>query len=218
MKLSLVIPCYNEATTLESIVDEVMKLKSSQLELEIIIVDDCSNDGSRDAIVALSKKHGEIKYCFHDVNKGKGAALRTGFLEASGDFVGVQDADLEYNPMDYLRLLKCAEAENVDVVYGSRYLRMDSRRVLRWWHSTMNRFLTLVSNVFSDLAITDMETCYKLFRSETIRKIAPALKENRFGFEPEVTAHVGRLMRREGIKVGEVAISIVLGLSWKGRK
>ena len=216
--LSLVIPCYNEEATLADIVNEVLRIKNDELSLELVIVDDCSKDKSREVAAALAKEHAEIRLCQHEVNQGKGAALRTGFLEATGDYVGVQDADLEYDPRDYLKLIACAEREGADVVFGSRYLQSESRRVLRWWHSTMNRFLTLMSNMFSDLAITDMETCYKMFRRETIQKIAPQLKENRFGFEPEVTAQVARLMRFEGLKVGEVTIAYRPRTFMEGKK
>ena len=205
--LSLVIPCYNAASTLEGIVDEVLKIASGDLRLELVIVDDCSKDGSRAVAERLAKLHPEIKLCFHSVNQGKGAALRTGFLAATGDYVGIQDADLEYDPRDYLRMIRPLEEDRADIVLGSRYLRREDRVVLKWWHSTMNRFLTLMSDVFTDLDITDMETCYKLFRREVIRKIAPRLKENRFGFEPEVVSEIARCMRFEGWRVGEVAIS-----------
>lgn len=218
MKLSLVIPCFNEEKTLERIVSEVLKLRSGSLELELVIVDDCSKDRSREVAKRLGETHSEIKLCFHDRNQGKGAALRTGFLEASGDYVGIQDADLEYDPQDYLKLLSCAQEKNAAVVFGSRYLMAERRRVLRCWHSNMNRFLTLMSNLFSDLEITDMETCYKLFRRETIQKIAPLLKENRFGFEPEVTSHVARLMRYEDAVVGEVAIAYRPRTFMEGKK
>ena len=219
MKLSLVIPCYNEEKTLFGIIDEVLMLSEHGVEMELVIVDDCSKDGSWLVAQNIAKEHPElVKLCRHEVNRGKGAALRTGFLEATGDYVGVQDADLEYDPLDYLKLIECAEKEGAAVVFGSRYLQSESRRVLRWWHSTMNRFLTLMSNMFSDLAITDMETCYKMFRRETIQKIAPLLKEDRFGFEPEVTAQVARLMRFEGLKVGEVAISYRPRTFMEGKK
>ena len=205
IKLSLVIPCYNEESTLESIVDEVLKIQG-EVALELVIVDDCSTDGSREVARKLAAKHPEIKLCFHEKNMGKGAALRTGFLEATGDCVGIQDADMEYNPQDYLLMIKPLREDRADIVLGSRYLRKDDRIVLKWWHSTMNRFLTWWSNVFTDLDITDMETCYKLFRREVIQKIAPRLKENRFGFEPEVVSEIARCMRFEGWRVGEVAI------------
>lgn len=204
--LSVVIPCYNEEETLAQIVSEVLKLESNELQLELVIVDDCSKDKSRDVARQLAEKHAQIKLCFHEKNQGKGAALRTGFMQASGDFVCIQDADMEYNPQDYLRMLRPLLEDRADIVLGSRYLRKDDRIVLKWWHSTMNRFLTLMSNVFTDLDISDMETCYKLFRRDVIRQIAPKLKENRFGFEPEVVSEIARGMRYEGWRVGEVAI------------
>ena len=204
--LSLVIPCYNEEATLAGVVEEVLKLRSPDHVLELVIVDDCSKDSSRVVAEKLAADHPEIKLCLHEKNCGKGAALRTGFLAATGDYVGIQDADMEYDPRDYLKMLRPLDEGRADVVFGSRYLRSEDRIVLRWWHSTMNRFLTWLSNVFSDLDVTDMETCYKLFRREIIQRIAPSLKENRFGFEPEVVAHVARLARKEGLRVAEVAI------------
>jgi len=204
--LSLVIPCYNEETTLVGIVEKVLKLRSSELSLELVVVDDCSKDASRAVAERLAADHPEIKLCFHEKNCGKGAALRTGFLVATGDYVGIQDADMEYDPRDYLKMIRPLDEGRADVVLGSRYLRREDRIVLRWWHTAMNRFLTWLSNVFSDLDVTDMETCYKLFRREIIQRIAPNLKEDRFGFEPEVVARVARLARKEGLRVAEVAI------------
>ena len=156
----------------------------------MIIVDDCSKDNSLQVANTLAEEYSEIKVLSHDVNKGKGAALRTGFINATGDFIGVQDADMEYNPEDYLLMLEPLIKNKADVVYGSRYLRPDTRRVLLYWHTWMNKTLTKFSNMFTNLDITDMETCYKLFRKDVIQKIAPELKENRFGFEPEITAYV----------------------------
>ena len=201
-KLSLIIPCYNEEKTLRAIVERVLQLRRDWLELELVIVDDCSRDASWEVAQQLKKEYPEIKLARHEVNQGKGAALRTGFLEATGDYVGVQDADMEYNPEDYLTLLEPLRSDRADVVYGSRYLRPDTRRVLYFWHTWMNKTLTTCSNMFTNLDITDMETCYKLFRREIIQKIAPRLKENRFGFEPEVTAYVAE----EKCRVYECAI------------
>ena len=203
VKLSLVVPCYNEEKTLSEIVERVLKLRSDKLSLEIIIVDDCSKDQSWEVAQTLAKQYPEISLAKHEVNMGKGAALRTGFLKATGDFVGVQDADMEYDPSDYLTMLEPLLDGRADVVYGSRYLKPDTRRVLYFWHSCMNRFLTFVSNMFTDLGITDMETCYKLFKREVIQAIAPRLKENRFGFEPEVTTYIAEAQ----VKVYECAIS-----------
>ena len=200
--LSLIVPCYNEESTLEGIVDRILKLQSNDLKLQIVIVDDCSSDKSRDVAEKLAAVHPEIKLAFHAVNQGTGAALRTGFLEATGDFVGIQDADMEYDPQDYLIMLEPMLANKADVVFGSRYLLPETRRVLYFWHTRMNRFLTFVSNMFTNLDITDMETCYKLFRREVIQKIAGKLQENRFGFEPEVTAYVAE----SGCRVWECAI------------
>lgn len=205
-KLSLVVPCYNEESTLEGIVEEILKLRSENLALELIVVDDCSKDGSRAVAERLAAGHPEIKLCLHDKNRGKGAALRTGFLAATGDYVGIQDADMEYDPSDYLKMIRPLDEGRADVVLGSRYLRREDRIVLRWWHTAMNRFLTWFSNILTDLDLTDMETCYKLFRRKIIQKIAPDLKEERFGFEPEVVSRVARLARKEGLRVAEVAI------------
>ena len=191
--LSLVIPCYNEEKTLKSCVERCLRLKEHGVKLELVIVDDCSTDKSCAVAQEIAAEHpDEITLCRHEVNRGKGAALRTGFTQAHGDFVGVQDADAEYEPLDYLTLLETALKNNADVVFGSRYLRQERRRVLYFWHTWMNRTLTFFCNLFTNLDISDMETCYKLFKREAIQKIAPLLKENRFGFEPEVTIQVAR--------------------------
>ena len=201
--LSLIIPCYNEEKTLEQIVERCLLLQSESLLLELVIVNDCSKDSSDSVSKSLVEKYPKIvKYFSHEKNMGKGAALRTGFLKATGDFVGIQDADMEYNPKDYLTMLAPILDGRADVVYGSRYLLPDTRRVLYWWHTKMNKSLTTFSNMFTNLDITDMETCYKLFRREVIQEIAPQLKENRCGFEPEVTA----LVARGGYRVYECAI------------
>lgn len=189
--LSLVIPCYNEEKTLETIVDKIQKsIDISKINLELIIVDDCSTDKSLEVANVLINKHKNIKLYQHEKNMGKGAALRTGFLYAQGDYIGIQDADMEYDPKDYLVMLQPLLNNSADVVFGSRYLKPDSRRVLYYWHTWMNKTLTKFSNMFTNLDITDMETCYKLFKKEVIQEIAPRLKENRFGFEPEITAYI----------------------------
>lgn len=190
--LSLVIPVYNEAKTLRNIIDEVIKIKNDKINLELVLVDDCSTDGSYDIAMEIAKEIPIVKVFKHEKNMGKGAALRTGFLSATGDYIGIQDADMEYNPQEYLKLLEPLLADEADVVYGSRYLRMVNRRVLYFWHTFMNKTLTLLTNMYTNLDITDMETCYKLFKKEVIQKIAPNLKENRFGFEPEVTVYVAK--------------------------
>jgi glycosyltransferase involved in cell wall biosynthesis len=202
--LSLIVPCYNEARTIETCIERVLDISRGQgFSLEIVVVDDASKDGSWQILEKMAEKHGELKILKHEKNLGKGAALRTGFIHTSGDFVGIQDADAEYNPLDYLTMLEPLIDGRADVVYGSRYLRPDTRRVLYFWHTWMNKTLTGVSNMFTNLDITDMETCYKLFRREIIQKIAPQLKEERFGFEPEITARVAEAQCR----VYECAIS-----------
>lgn len=200
--LTLIIPCYNEAATIRQCVDRCLALKDHDIDLELLIVDDCSRDDSVKIIEKLQKLHPEISLYRHERNMGKGAALRTGFMRASREFVGIQDADMEYNPLDYLELIKPLASGQADVVYGSRYLTKSPRRVLHYWHSLMNRNLTAFSNLFTDLDITDMETCYKLFRREIIAELAPQLQENRFGFEPEITC----LVSRTGCPVCECAI------------
>lgn len=199
--LTLVVPCYNEEATLEKCIDRVLKLQSETLQLEIIIVDDCSRDKSLEIAKGLAQQHPEIKVLHHEVNKGKGAALRSGFQHATSDYVGIQDADLEYDPLEYLNLLVPLLLGEADVVFGSRYLRPGSRKALYFWHSWMNKTLTFISNMMTNLDISDMETCYKLFRRQVIQSID--LKENRFGFEPEVVAKVAQCHCR----VWEVAIS-----------
>ena len=206
-KLSVVIPCFNEADTLRPIVAAVSAMASDDLSLELLVVDDCSTDASLKIAEAMAASDASIKVLRHSINQGKGAALKTGFLAATGDFVCIQDADLEYDPKDYLKMLKPLLEDRADVVFGSRYLQQHKRRVLRWWHSAMNRFLTLFSNVMSDMALSDMETCYKLFRRDVIDEIAPRLRERRFGFEPECVAYVAKGMRMHGWRVWECAIS-----------
>ena len=207
--LSLVIPCYNEEKTLASCVKRVLSIHTTDLKLELIIVDDCSTDKSPIIAQDLAKHYPEVTVLRHERNRGKGAALRTGFAHATGEFVGIQDADLEYDPKQLHTLLEPLLDNRADVVFGSRYLKPDSRRVLYFWHTWMNKTLTFVSNMFTNLDITDMETCYKLFRRELIQKID--LKEDRFGFEPEVTAKIAGMRCR----VYECAIMrISAGLNW----
>lgn len=190
--LSLVIPVYNEEKTLRNIVDEVLKIQNEEIKLELVLVDDCSSDDSYNIAQNIAKEIPCVKVFKHEKNMGKGAALRTGFLAATGDYIGIQDADLEYDPKDYLKLIKPLMEDKADVVYGSRYLKPDTRRILYFWHTFMNKGLTLLTNMYTNLDITDMETCYKLFKREVIQTIAPKLKENRFGFEPEVTVYVAQ--------------------------
>ena len=206
-KISVIIPCYNEAESLPAIVNAVMNAFKGEIDVEVLIVDDCSSDGSLAVAEKMAESDSAVVLLRHTENKGKGAALKTGFLSATGDYICVQDADLEYDPRDYLKMLIPLIEGRADVVFGSRYLQQHERRVLRWWHTMMNKFLTLFSNVMSDMALTDMETCYKLFKADLIRAIVPKLEENRFGFEPECVAYVAKGMRNKGWKVVERAIS-----------
>jgi glycosyltransferase involved in cell wall biosynthesis len=199
MKLSVVIPCYNEQSTIATVVDQVRSVQLPAI-LEIVLVDDCSTDGTREILAALAD-HAELKIIFHETNRGKGAALRTGFAHATGDILIIQDADLEYDPREYSQLLQPILDGKADVVYGSRFIGGGSHRVLYFWHAVGNRLLTTLSNMFTNLNLTDMEVCYKVFRREVLERIV--LREDRFGFEPEFTAKVAQL----GCPIYEVGIS-----------
>lgn len=199
MKLSVVIPVYNERDTIAEIIARVDRVP---IEKEIITVNDCSKDGTLDRLKELQQKYPNLKVLHHEVNQGKGAALRTGFAAAKGDMVIIQDADLEYDPSEYPKLIQPILDGRADVVYGSRFAGGECHRVLYYWHMLGNRFLTNMSNMFTNLNLTDMETCYKLMRSDIAKSLK--LREKRFGFEPEVTA---KLARVEGIRLYEVGIS-----------
>ncbi len=203
-KLSIIIPVFNEVNTLHTILDLVKSVKlPGGLKKEIVLVDDFSTDGTREVLGKLKGK--EYNIIYHEKNKGKGAALRTGFQKATGDLVIIQDADLEYDPQEYRLLLEPVLKGKADVVYGSRFVGYGPHRILYYWHSWGNWFLTWISNMFSDLNLTDMETCYKLFKKDVLDRID--IEEDRFGFEPEVTAKVGELVRAGEVSLYEVGIS-----------
>jgi len=203
--LSIVIPCFNEARTVESCIETVLAIQDADLRLQLIVVDDHSTDRSADIVEKLAARHTEIVLLRHDVNRGKGAALRTGIARATGDFVAIQDADLEYDPQDLKRLVGVLRLGVADVVMGSRFLSHGYHRVLYFWHSVGNRLLTLLSNMLTDLNLSDMETCYKVFKREVIQSLD--LKEDRFGFEPEVVAKIAH----QGLRIYE------MGISYRGR-
>ncbi len=203
--LSVVVPCYNEERTLEGCLDSVLAIQDESLKLQMIVVDDCSKDDSLDVARKLKERIPGMVLLHHEVNQGKGAALRTGIQAATGDFLAIQDADREYDPMDLKRLLVPLRRGEADVVLGSRFLSHGYHRVLYYWHSLGNKFLTTLSNMLTDLNLTDMETCYKVFRREVIQSIP--IEENRFGFEPEVVAKVAQMR----LRVYE------MGISYRGR-
>ena len=199
-KLSIVIAIYNEEKTLEEILKQIEAVNLQALTKEIVLVDDGSTDKTRDILKNLENKYRVI---YHEKNRGKGAAIQTGFSHITGDFIIIQDADLEYDPNEYSRLLKPLMDGKADVVYGSRFIGSDSHRVLYFWHNLGNKFLTTLSNIFTDLNLTDMETCYKAFTKEAVAKILPRLTSNRFGIEPEITAQVAK----NHLRIFEVGIS-----------
>lgn len=204
-KLSIIIPVYNEQKTIHQILKKVCNVKLiNSLQKEIILVNDFSTDKSEQMIIKFIERNSEqvIRYYKHKKNKGKGAALRTGIRKARGDYIIIQDADMEYDPEEYNLLLKPMLAGFADVVYGSRFKGNNPHRILFYWHSIGNKLLTAFSNMLTNLNLTDMETCYKLFKAEIIKKIK--IQENRFGFEPEITSKISRI---KGVRIYEVGIS-----------
>ena len=204
-KLSIIIPAYNEGRTIHLILDRVAEVRLiTNIEKELILVNDCSTDNTEEVLLAYMEEHPELnmQYYKHEVNKGKGAAIHLGIQKATGQYLIMQDADLEYDPEEFNFLLKPVVRGDADVVYGSRFLGGNSHRILFFWHSIGNKFLTRLSNMFTNLNLTDMETCYKLFKTSIIQQIE--LKEKRFGFEPEVTAKIARVPK---IRIYEVGIS-----------
>ena len=202
IKISIIIPCYNEYSTIKKIIDKINNQKT--FDKEIIVIDDCSSDGTIEILSNLKDQINSLT--LNKKNYGKGYCIKKGIEIASGDIILIQDADLEYDPNDYEKLLKPIMNNNADVVYGSRFIGSDQKRVLFFWHSLGNKFLTLLSNMFTNLNLTDMECCYKAFKTEVIKNIN--LKENRFGFEPEITAKISK----KDIRIYEV------GIKYFGRK
>jgi glycosyltransferase involved in cell wall biosynthesis len=201
--LSVVIPAYNEVATIDRLIATVLDV---DLEKEVIVVDDHSTDGTRELLAVLAATHPNVRALHHEKNRGKGAALRTGFAHAQGRFVIVQDADLEYDPAEYPKMLEPLVEGSADVVYGSRFVGGDSHRVMYFWHLVGNRLLTLLSNMFTNLNLSDMETCFKAFRREVIQNIR--LEEDRYGFEPEITAKLAKFrLHGEPLRIYEVGIS-----------
>ncbi|MEJ2284950.1 MAG: bifunctional glycosyltransferase family 2/GtrA family protein [Desulfobacterales bacterium] len=212
VKLSIVIPCFNEEQTIQRCLQRVMAIQHEAVRLEIIVVDDCSTDRSLLLAREMADQHSEISILAHDHNRGKGAALQTGFAHATGQIVAIQDADLEYDPRELIRMIEPIVNDEADVVFGSRFATGGPHRVLYFWHSIGNKFLTLLSNMFSDLNLTDMECCYKVFRREIIQQIQ--ICESRFGVEPELVAKVAQMR----VRIFEMGISYAGRTYEEGKK
>lgn len=215
-KLSIIIPAYNESETIHLILDKIKNVSLiDNLHKEIIIINDCSTDDTKEIVLEYLDNHSdlEIRYYEHESNKGKGAAIRTGIKNATGEYLVIQDADLEYDPNEFNLLLKPVLGGYADVVYGSRFMGGKPHRILFFWHSIGNKFLTFISNMFTNLNLTDMETGYKLFRTKIIKGIK--LEENRFGFEPEITAKISKL---KNIRIYEIGISYYGRTYLEGKK
>lgn len=215
-KLTVVVPCYNESATVEALLEKVLSADTSGLDLEVIVVDDASRDDSVARVEAMAQQDARISLVRHDANKGKGCALHSGFASATGDIILIQDADLEYNPSEYPKLMAPILDGRADVVYGSRFMGGDCRRALYFWHALGNKFLTLLSNMFTNLTLTDMETCYKVFRREVLDHMT--LRETRFGFEPEFTARLSKVRRPEPLSIYEVGITYSARTYTQGKK
>jgi len=211
MKLSIIIPAYNEKNTIGKLLALVEKVDLNRIEKEIIIIDDKSNDGTSEILHSFKDKY---KIIFKDKNEGKGSAVKLGFLESTGDIILIQDADLEYNPEEYLELIKPIIDNRADVVYGSRFISNKPHRVLYFWHFIGNRFITLLSNMFTNLTFTDMETCYKVFNRQALDLIKGKIKSKRFGIEPEITA----LVSKNNLRIYEIGISYYGRTYQEGKK
>jgi len=213
-KLSIVIPCYNEKHTIEKILSEIEAVNLGAIKKEVIIVDDYSSDGTRNILLKIVKSNKEVKLLLQDHNQGKGAALKKGILASTGDVLIIQDADLEYDPKEYKRLLYPIQRGQADVVYGSRFIGGEPHRVIYYRNQVANKFLTFLSNLLTGLNLTDMETCYKMMRGELARELAENLKAQRFGFEPEITARIAKSKAR----VYEIGISYYGRSKEEGKK
>ncbi len=213
-KLSIVVPCYNEKATIKKILEEIAAVNIGSTKKEIVVVDDGSKDGTREILQKIAKKDPHIRLIFQKINKGKGAALKKGILQSSGDVVVIQDADLEYDPQEYKRLLYPIERGHADVVYGSRFIGGEPHRIIYFRNQIANKFLTMLSNLFTGLNLTDMETCYKMFRGDLVRELAKELQAQRFGFEPEITARIAK----SKVRVYEIGISYYGRSKEEGKK